>query len=213
MSARDADTLVELFLLSGVIAFGFLVAVAFYESLCKRDVLVARVTGIARRRSDSPWVHGAAYALAVGVGIPALVILWTLTLELALLVVGSVEWFGNVALIATAIVAAARILAYVREKTSHELAKAIPLALAFVLLTSGVSKLDDNLRAVVEDPSRSELTTTMMVFLIALEIGLRVMTDGSHRILAAIRHRRGIEGDTGVWRTLWAALRPPGDLG
>jgi hypothetical protein len=49
----------------------------------------------------------------------------------------------------------------------------------------------------------------MIVFLVALEIGLRLLTDGSHLALASTRRRRGIESDRGIWRTLWAALRRP----
>jgi len=199
----------ELLLLSGVIAVGFLVAVAYYESLCLRDVLVARAMRRARRVSRRRWVAGAAYAASVGIGIPVLIVLWTVVLYVALLFVGSVDRLGNVGIVATAIVAATRILAYVREKTAHELAKAIPLALAFVLLTGGTLKFEENLARLTDRPEGQELTGEMILFLVILEVGLRLVTDTSRAALAAIRERRGIDSDVGVWRTLWAALRPP----
>jgi hypothetical protein len=57
-------------------------------------------------------------------------------------------------------------------------------------------------------PSRSS-QQDMIVFLLALEIGLRLVTDGSHVLIAAIRRRGGIESDLGVWKSLWAAVRRP----
>jgi hypothetical protein len=203
------ETLTQLLLTSLVIALGFLVAVAFYESLCNRDVLVRRVMRFVRRRTTRQRWIALAYSLVVFVGIPILVVLWTLVLEITLVCVGSVQRLGNVALVATAIVAAARILAYIRETTAHELAKAIPLSLAIILLTGGVLNLEANIKLLTERSDMSDVTGEMIVFLIALEIGLRLITDGAQALLAAIRRRRGIEDDTGVWRTLWIGLKRP----
>ncbi|MDH4143184.1 MAG: hypothetical protein OEV61_11275 [Chloroflexota bacterium] len=131
-------------------------------------------------------------------------------LELALFVVGSVDRVTSSALIAVAVVGATRILAYVREKTAHELAKAIPLAFAFLLLTGGALNLEDKIARVADRPDALGLTDTMVVFLVALEIGLGLAADGSSAALGWIRRRRGgVESDLGVWRTLWAALRRP----
>jgi hypothetical protein len=199
----------DLLTISAVIAIGFLLAVAFYESLSTRDVLVARTMRLARRSSRRPWVLGLTYAVTVGIGIPLLVVLWTVVLEVALFVVGSVDRLSSTALVAVSVVGAARILAYIREKTSHELAKAIPLAFAFLLLTGGSPHLDEKLVALADRADGIALTDSMIVFLIGLEIGLRLLADGSNALLAAIRRRRGIESQLGVWRTLRAALRRP----
>jgi hypothetical protein len=203
------ETISELLLLSVVIALGFFVAVAFYESLSTRDVLVRRTMRLARRVSSRRWVHALTYVETVAIGIPLLVLLWTVILESGLIIVGSTDRVESVAVVAVAIVAAARILAYVREKTSHELAKAIPLALAFVLLTGGTLHLAENLTRLVEDPQGAALTDQMVVFLVVLEIGLRLLTDASHAVMAFLRERRGVDSQLGVWRTLWAALRRP----
>lgn len=203
------ETFTELLLLSTAIAIGFLIAVAFYESLSTRDVLVRRMTRLARAISPRWWFVGLVYLATVIVGIPILVVLWTVILEIGLFVVGSADRLGNLALIAVAIVAAARILAYVRQKTSHELAKAIPLALAFVLLTGGAIRLEENLAFVLASEDRSAMTEEMVVFLVGLELGLRLLTDTSHAVLGFVRRRRGIESDLGTWRTLWAAIRRP----
>jgi hypothetical protein len=208
MRAVD-DTLQGLLGISIVIALGFLVAVAFYESLCTRDVLVGRAMRFTRRRTARRPVLAVMYGLTVFVGIPVLVVVWTQVLELSLVFVGSAERLGNLALISASIVAATRILAYVREKTAHELAKAIPLSLAFILITGGVTHLEDNLLLLSTRQDLFTLTTEMMLFLIALEIGLRLLTDGSHQLLAFVRRRRGIEADMGIWRTLWAGVRRP----
>ena len=118
-------------------------------------------------------------------------------LELALFVVGSVDRVTSSALIAVAVVGATRILAYVREKTAHELAKAIPLAFAFLLLTGGALNLEDKIARVADRPDALGLTDTMVVFLVALEIGLGLAADGSSAALGWIRRRRG--GSRATW--------------
>lgn len=202
-------TIGDLLLLTGVIAAGFLFAVAFYESLSTRDVLVARAMRTARGFSERRWFVGGVYVATVGVGIPILVVLWTVVLEAALVFVGSDERIDIVALIAVSVVGAVRILSYVRQKTAHELAKAIPLSFAFILLTGGSVDLLERLTLVSERPQGTELTSEMLWFLIALELGLRFLTDGSHAILATMRRRRGVASDLDVWRTLMAAVRRP----
>jgi hypothetical protein len=197
----------ELLQLSVLIALGFLGAVAFYESMSTRDVLVARAMRFARRRSARGSVRSAIYVATVGVGIPLLVVLWTAVLELALIAVGSGERLGSFAVVAVAIVAATRILAYVRQRTSHELAKAIPLAFAFVLLTGGALRLQDNLASISREPERSDLTGEMLLFLIALELILRGLTDGARTLLAKARASRRLPDELGAWRTLWAVIR------
>jgi hypothetical protein len=204
-----STTIETLLLISALIALGFLLAVAFYESLSTRDVLVGRVMRITHRLSSRRWVTGIAYLVTVGIGIPLLVVVWTIVLEMFLLVVGSVERIDSLALVAASIVGAARILAYARQKTAHELAKAIPLSFAFVLLTGGAINLDEKLTRVVAEPDRSSLTPEILGFLVILEIGLRIMSDGSHLAMAELRRRRGVTSDVGVWRTIWAAFRRP----
>ncbi len=85
-----------------------------------------------------------------------------------------------------AIVAAARVLAYVREKTSHELAKAIPIALALSVLIGGLAQLEENLKVIIEDPPGSDLTIEVVAFLVALEIGLRLTNDVTRAAVGAL---------------------------
>jgi hypothetical protein len=194
---------------SALIAIGFLFAVAFYESLSTRDVLVAHTMRLARRVSKRDSVAALAYLAVVFVGVPVLVLAWTAILEIGLFFVGSVDRLTNTAFVAVAVVGAARILAYIREKTSHELAKAIPLAFAFLILTGGSLNLEAKAARLVERPDGIALTGTMIAFLVVLEVGLRLSTDGSHAALAMMRRRRGIESDLGVWRTVRATLGGP----
>jgi hypothetical protein len=135
-----------------------------------------------------------------------LVLVWAISLDAALFVIGSVELVGSVAFIAVGVVGAARVLAYVREKTSHELAKAIPLALLFVLITGGAVRLDEKL-ARVDDLNGVNLSDGMLLFLVVLEISLRLLTDSSHWLLARARRHQGIEGDAGVWATVWLTMK------
>jgi hypothetical protein len=185
-----------------LIAVGFLLAVAFYETLSARDVLVRRTRGIAGRLSHRPWVRGLIYVAVVAIGIPALVLLWTIVLDAALFVLSPPEMIGTVSIVAVSVVGATRILAYANGRAAHELAKALPLALLFLLVTGGNPNFE--LKAeVLQERDAMDLTDSMLAFLIVLEIGLRTLTDGSHEILAWVRRRRGSDSDMGVWRT-WA---------
>lgn len=171
------------------IAVGFFFAVAFYESLSTRDVLVGPTTSFVRRFTRSRLVVGGVYVLTVAGFVPILVALWAIVLEAALVIVGTADALGT-AESAVAIVGAARVLAYIRQKTSHELAKLIPLALVLSLLIAGVGQLEDNVRAIVDDPFRSDLTFEMIGFLVALEIGLRLVNDAGRGVVGAVTKRR-----------------------
>jgi hypothetical protein len=199
----SADVAMEdLISLTLLIAIGFLLAVAFYETLSARDVLVRRTRGIAGRISRRWWVRGLIYVAVVAIGIPVLVLMWTIVLEAALFVLSPPEAIGTVPIVAVSVVGATRILAYANERVAHELAKALPLALLFLLVTGGNPNLELKVEA-LQERDVMDLTDGMLAFLIVLEIGLRTVTDGSHEILAWVRRQRGSDSDLGVWRT-WA---------
>ncbi len=195
---EDTD---DLLLLTIVVALGFFFAVAFYESLSTRDVLIARIQRWSRRLSARPVVTAATYGLTVFIGIPVLVALWSTVLAIILIFVGSVDMISDVGLIAVVVVGAARILAYVREKTSHELAKAIPLALGFLLLTGGALDLEAKIER-IEQNDGTQVTPAMLTFLIVLEVALRLMSDATNWLMRSYRQRHGIKSDAGFWATL-----------
>lgn len=197
-------TVEDLLGLTVLIAGGFLLAVAFYESLSTRDVLVARMQALARRISRRWWVSGIAYVLTVAIGIPLLIVLWTVVLDLALFVLVPPDGLDSIAFTAVAIVGAARLLAYARQKTAHELAKAIPMAFLFLLLTRASPDLDEKL-ALIEERDVEGLTDEMIAYLIALEVALRILTSGSQAVLAWSRRRHGIDSELGVWSTIAVA--------
>jgi hypothetical protein len=176
----------ELAILTAVIAVGFFLAVGFYESMATRDVLLTQTAAFTRRITRNPAALAVTHGLTVLVAIPILVVVWALVLEAALAIVVSPD-NTQTAETAIATVAAARLLAYVRQKTSHELAKAIPLALALSLLLGGLPRIEDNLEIITAERYQSDLTITMLVFLLALEAGLRVLSDLVTAAAAMIR--------------------------
>jgi hypothetical protein len=185
-----SSTIQDLLLLTIAIAIGFLLAVAFYESMATRDVLVARVQRMTRRLSRRRWVPAISYLVTVFIGIPILVLLWTVVLLVALLIVGSDDLLDDAGLVAVAIVGASRVLAYVREKSAHELAKAIPLALLVLLMTGASVDIDQRMAAAAERGG-ADITAEMLEFLVALEILLRLATDTS-RVAIRAWQRRGL---------------------
>ena len=74
-----------------------------------------------------------------------------------------------------------------RQKTAHELSKAIPLALALSLLLGGLPRIEDNLQTFTDGTYRSGITIEMLTFLLALEIALRIVTDLTRASATAIR--------------------------
>lgn len=199
----------DLLALVVIIALGFLVAVAFYESLSERDVVLARAMRGARRLTTRRWIHGLVYLTSAFVAIPVLIVVWVSVLELAFFLVGSTDSVGNAGLIAAAIVGAARVLAYLRQRTSHELAKAVPLSLAVLVITGGSLNLEQKLAAIQANPQAGTITIDMLLVLVVIEVGLRVVTVGSNAALAAVRRRRGSESDAGIWETIRSRLRRP----
>jgi hypothetical protein len=202
-------TVGDLLTLVAVIAIGFLIAVAFYESLCERDVVLARAMGIAHRITARRWVHVLTYVASVAIVIPALIVVWISVLDLAFFFLGSTDSIKDAGVIAAAIVGAARVLAYVRQRTSHELAKAIPLALAFVAMTGGSFHLEEKIAILAANPGAGAVTTEMVLVIVALELGLRLLTVGSNATLSAFRRRRGITSDAGIWRSVRQLIRRP----
>lgn len=203
----EMTTLIEFII---VIALGFLGAVVFYESLCQRDVLLGRALRMTRRLTERRWVVGVVYVLCVVVGMPALVVVWAMVLEIAFIVVGSADRLVSAGLIAAAIVGAARLLAYIHAPSSHELAKAVPLSLAVVLITGGQLNIDAKLSTIAAGGAGfGDISETMLVVLVGLEWTLRILTDGSNALLALARERRGIESEVGVLGTLRAVIRRP----
>lgn len=197
-----------------VTAFGFLLAVVFYESLCNRDVMLGRALRTARRSSASVPMTLAVYLLVELVAMPILIAVWVVILEVVLFVVGSLDRALDAGVVAAAIVGATRLLTYVHQRSAHELAKALPLAMLFALITGGGLNLDQKAVSLTERGGLASVSNGTILFLIGLEIGLRLATDGSNAILRAVRRRRGIEDDAGVWRTIRRAVRrTPADAG
>lgn len=205
MQTSPDVTIEDLLALTLLIAIGFLLAVAFYETLSTRDVLVRHTSRLAARLSGRWWVRAVAYAATVLVGIPLLILVWTLVLDTALFVLSPRDAERSISLVAVSVVGAARVLAYANERVAHELAKALPLALLFLVLTGGNPDLEAKM-AGLEARNTIALTDIMFVFLIALEIGLRLLTDGSRWLLAWDRRRRGVESELGVWRSGASAI-------
>jgi ABC-type transport system involved in multi-copper enzyme maturation permease subunit len=195
----------DLIVLTFVIALGFLVAVGFYEALSSRDVLVSRIRRAVRRISSSRWVSAIGYLFSVLVVIPFLVILWAVILWATLIFVGSVDRLASASLVSAAMVGASRVLAYANSRAAHELAKAVPLAFAFLLLTGGDLHLTEKLdRLATLQPD--EVDDYVLPFLIGLEVTMRVLTDVSHALLGSQRRRLGLGDEVGFWRTLAASF-------
>jgi hypothetical protein len=127
------------------------------------------------------------------------VVLWTFVLVIGLFLVSSVDMVENIAVVAVSVVAATRVLAYVREKAAHELAKAIPLAMLLLLLTGGAVQLEEKVDRLDERPDTG-FTDEMFWFLIALEIGLRLTTELIALARRVLRDRRApvVHGAAGL---------------
>jgi len=205
-----AQAIADLLTLTLVIALGFMVAVAFYEGLSSRDVLVGRIRRFAHRLSPRRWIAGIAYLFSVLVAIPLMVLLWATVLWVALIMVGSVDRLASASVVSAAMVGASRVLAYANARAAHELAKAVPLAFAFLLLTGGDLRLAEKLQDLADLPADAT-DDYVFVFLYGLEVTLRVLTDVSHVVLASQRRRLGLGDEVGSWRTLAAMVgrRPP----
>lgn len=108
---------------------------------------------------------------------PLFVFLWFAMISVLLMVLAKGQTAGSILLISMALVATIRVAAYYNEALSVDLAKMLPLALLGVFLIDiSFFSFDASLELIKQIPALSKTVGYYLVFIIALELVLRIIS-------------------------------------
>ena len=151
----------------------------FYRFVAARDMF-----GLDLSKNDA--VRGAAfwdlifliwYVIRYVVLFPAFAFFWFAALTLILVFLSEGRELSSILLIAMATVSAIRVTAYYNEDLSRDLAKILPFAVLslFIIDTTSLFNLESSLETLGEINAHLDSIAYYLIFLVALEFGLRLI--------------------------------------
>lgn len=148
---------------AGLIVVAMWIAVMVYRSIQKPRIRLTEVEPGVWRAHRRDVVQ---YLLSI----PFLLMLWSGSLVL-ILVVGTNSLTGReIEAVASAVVIAARFFAHLSPERSHELAKTVPLTLVTLVLISGSMRDLGSMQALFDDFSRTELSWSATGLVLGAEL-------------------------------------------
>ena len=177
-------TATDIIVLTASILVAMFLAVVGYRAMQHPRVVLTQTV-------DGQWRASRRDAIKYAISIPLLLLAWNVFL-LVILLSGD-NWLDGPRslVVATSVIAAARILAHLSPERAHELAKSVPLTLVTLLLISGgfrgltetIKILDQLAHTDVSGPALAvplilELTTTAVWYW----VGVRVMWARGYRV-------------------------------
>lgn len=172
------QSLINLLIFALLISVYSIFTYHFYMNLSKKDILELNLTKY--NRSTHPFLTKL-YASLLNILeyiiiLPFLIFFWFAILALIILILSESQAAAQVVTITAAIIAAIRILSYYNEDLAHELAKIFPFTVLMIsLLTPNFFSLDRILSFASELPAFFNSTLYFFVFIIAIELVLRVL--------------------------------------
>ena len=185
----------------------------FYRFLASRDMFALDLSKYAEsryRRVRSFFrlvLYGAEYVIVF----PAFAFFWFAVLTVILTLLSRDRAFSDILLIALATVGAIRVTAYYNEDLSKDLAKILPFAVLAIFLIDGYYfDTHQSLNVLNEATDHSERILYYLVFLIALEFALRLVSAVARLLGFRRRRTRALEKDA-VPGGVGAPALPPED--
>ena len=185
----------------------------FYRFLASRDMFALDLSKYAEsryRRMRSFFrliLYGAEYVIVF----PAFAFFWFAVLTVILTLLSRDRAFSDILLIALATVGAIRVTAYYNEDLSKDLAKILPFAVLAIFLIDGYYfDTHQSLNVLNEATDHSERILYYLVFLIALEFALRLVSAVARLLGFRRRRTRALEKDA-VPGGVGAPALPPED--
>ncbi len=163
--------------LAGMALYAFFVF-KFYRFVASRDMFRMDLSRFeqARLRWARSTLHVITYIVKYIILFPVFAFFWFAVLTLILTFLSKDQTFADTLLMALATVSAIRISAYYNEDLSRDLAKILPFAvLAVFLIDASFFNVSDSVDALRAVGDYSEHILYYLVFLVALEIVLRVI--------------------------------------
>ncbi|VVB57412.1 Uncharacterised protein [uncultured archaeon] len=131
-SSLGAETMQSLTIAAGVVAYAWLVG-KFYHILSHREIFRMRQRMLAGEELPPGFLDYLALILKYTILFPLVALSWTVILTVSLTFLSKLP-APQIAIVSLAMVAATRVLAYLNQHTSEDVAKLLPLVLLGVVL-------------------------------------------------------------------------------
>lgn len=166
-----------LFIIALIIAIYSVFTWYFYRSLAQRDILKLNLARY--NTSKHPVLIKLLviffYTLEYIIIAPIAILIWFSIFSVVFILLAKEIKVGTVILISAALIAAVRITAYFSQDLSKDLAKMFPFTLlGVVILTPGFFNMDTSIVRILEVPLFFREATYYFIFIVALEILLRM---------------------------------------
>lgn len=148
----------------------------FYRFVASRDMFGLDLSKNDRMRDAVAWdlIFLVWYVLRYVILFPAFAFFWFAVLTLILVFLSENRELPQILLIAMATVSAIRVSAYYNEELSRDLAKILPFAvLGVFIIDTSFFNLQSSLDTLTEISTHRETIAYYLIFLVALEFGLR----------------------------------------
>lgn len=150
----------------------------FHKFLAKRDILDLNLAKYNTSKDPLKNKINAflLYVLEYIVIVPVMVFFLFFVLAVFLLVLSKSNSVGQILLISAAVIAATRIISYIKEEVSQELAKMLPLTLLLIFVLEPDSfNLNLIFERIAQIPSLFENIIIFLVFIITIELIMRLV--------------------------------------
>ncbi len=161
------DIILPLFVYTIAIAMYAVFIWFFYRSVSKRDLFKRGVGGIGKTISQ---------VLKYFILFPILIFIWFGILTVLMFVLSKTQTTENILLVAVALIAAVRVMAYYRESLANDMAKILPLAiLAIFLIEPTLLSIDLIFDRISQLPTLTIQLFNYLIFILILEFILRIL--------------------------------------
>lgn len=175
---QNLKILPPLFFISITIALYSLFIWFFYRLLARKDVLKLNLAKYNRYKHSglAKFLGIILYIIQFMIISPIAIFFWFAILSVFLIILAKEIEVGTVILICAGLISAIRITAYFHEDLSKDLAKMIPFTLlGVVILTPSFLEIGTSINRILEVPQFFNNALYYLLFIIALEIILRLL--------------------------------------
>ncbi len=151
----------------------------FYRFLARKEIFKLKIHEYDIHKGLKKFLYVVKYIILF----PFVVFFWFLVMSLLITIVTTAQNIENILFISVAFVSAVRIGAYYKEVLARDMAKLIPLALlALFLIDASFLTWENSLILINQLPSMWRILVYYLFFVIFLELVLRLITLGKHRV-------------------------------
>ena len=175
----ESNLLLTLTLFTAVIVIYLIFVFYFYRFLAKKNIIELNLNQYNQYSNPALIKFFAAifYIIEYIIILPVLTFFWFAILSILILLLSKGIEVRTILLISSALVAAVRITSYLSEDLSRDLAKMLPFTLlAIAITTAGFFDINALLSRVGEIPSLFSDIPYYLIFIVAVELIMRIST-------------------------------------